>query len=117
MSLADLYDQREATIARRVVDDALAKGYAVSVYDCAEWTLHKSRSRAEILAAMATTDDDRLAFYDETARHVGTVWLIYGNGSDLCSDWTDNPEMSALLDPINDWAGDLRERPKKEASQ
>lgn len=92
----------ERTIAAKLLDLGLAKGYSVSVYDGEEWTLNKSKDRAAIIEAMATTDDDRLAFFDgESGLRIGWVWLIYGNEEDLISDYTDSETMDALVSEVN----------------
>ncbi len=91
--------QIEKTILCKVVDDALAAGYSVTVYDCEEFTIKRSRDREAILKATMTTDDDRLYFYPpEGGRTIGWVWFVYGeNGHDVICDYIDSPKMEALL--------------------
>lgn len=102
--------RREIAIATRLVDDALTQGYEVSVFDCEAWTVNRSTDRKVILSAMATTDDDRLAFWKGGIRN-GTAWLLYSNDRDLISDWSWNASagvdaqimesrMDALLQPV-----------------
>ncbi|WP_295842501.1 hypothetical protein [uncultured Xanthomonas sp.] len=98
--LADRVAADEAALSVLLVDSALAKGWAVSVYDGEETTLRRSRDRAAIFAAMASTDADTLRFHDEAGAYLGWVWLIWGNGCDLFSDWTDNAAINAVVEPI-----------------
>ncbi len=90
--------QIEKGMTTKIVDDALALGYTISVHDSAEWTVKKSHDREEILAALMTTDDDLLRFRTAGGDLLGSVWLVYGNsGWDVICDHTDTPAMCALL--------------------
>lgn len=88
-------------IAKGIVQAALDKGYAISVYDGEETTVKQSTDRKAVLDAMATTNDDRLTFWLGDQR-IGTAWLIYENDEDVLSDWSDNEEMNALLAPFTE---------------
>jgi hypothetical protein len=74
--------------ATRLVDAALASGYTVSVNDGEEWTVKKSTDRTVILDAMGTTGEDRLMVRNSVGDKVACYYLIYGNGSDVLSDWS-----------------------------
>jgi hypothetical protein len=87
----------ELPIARRLVRDALAKGYSVSVYDGEEWALKRSSKFTEIMGALASTDCDTLRFRNAAGEIVGSVWLIWGNLDDLISDHTDNAAINDLV--------------------
>jgi hypothetical protein len=92
----------ERKIAARIVDDALAAGYTVEVFDGEELVLKDSRDREAILAAMFSTDEDTLFFHsldDKKGRVVsGFVRLVYGNtGWDVISDASGNSAMADLL--------------------
>jgi len=90
--------QIERDIGEKIIDDALAAGYTISVYDSAEWTVKNSRDRAEIVAALMTTDDDILRFSDAEGKTIGSVWLVYGNsGWDVICDSSTNDPTQALL--------------------
>jgi hypothetical protein len=97
-SLNKLANPIEAKIARKVVTLALAKGYMISVYDGKAMALMQSTSRNAILDAMASTDEDHLFFRNAAGDRVGHMLLIYGNGEDLISDYTDNDAMADLAD-------------------
>lgn len=100
MSLPDYVRDEERRLAEALVDSALAKGYAVSVFDGMETTLRRSSDRAAILEAMASTDADTLRFHDAAKGYLGWVRLIWGNGRDLFADWTDLPLVNELVEPL-----------------
>jgi len=86
----------ERRIAARLVDDALEGGYEVTVFDGECTALSRSREREDILGAMFSTESDRLVFRKDGKRR-GTVDLVYGNGRDVLSDWSDNQEINGLV--------------------
>jgi hypothetical protein len=51
----------ERSIIRCIVRDVLAAGHEISVYDGEEVTLTSSRDQRAIMAALFTTDEDRVA--------------------------------------------------------
>jgi hypothetical protein len=87
----------ESRIAARLVDDALRAGYSVSVYDGEAWPLKRSTDRAAILDALASTDLDTLKFRDSAGEFKAWVTLIWGNGCDLLSDWSDTPATEVVI--------------------
>ena len=87
----------EARIARKIVKDALANGWSISVYDGEEWTLMRSAKQIEILEAMCSTDMDTLRFHDGYEA-IGSVLLIWGNDEDIVSDYTDSDVMSNFME-------------------
>ena len=91
----------EKAIAERIVDDALAQGYTVSVNDSEVWTLNNSTDKAAIMAAMFTSDADQLSF-GMYGTDQGWVYLVYGNdGYDVISDYSSNQRTSAILEGAN----------------
>ena len=109
MSLANLRNPSEKLIAVKIVDDALAAGYTISVYDGEAYPVKRSADADTILGAMASTEMDTLVFRKDGER-IGSVVLIYGNGHDLISDYTDNEAMEALLAPATELADELASR-------
>lgn len=108
MSLNKLFNKIEARIVRAIVTDALKLGYSVSVYDgeYAEWAIENSTDRKAILAECAATDEDRLYFTPNgQTKATGVVWIIYGEGDTCVTDYTDTPEMEAILKRANKIAG------------
>lgn len=98
----------EQQILEEVIDRALANEWSICVNDGEEETVTRSRDRAQILEACQSTDADVLTFYranldkpDGTER-IGWVWLIYGNGRDLISDYTANDDMDAFVESITE---------------
>lgn len=101
MSLDKYASKIEQTIVNAIVDSALSRGYSISVYDGEEYALRRSTDKRAILDAVCSTDHDTLRFYNGD-RKVGWVLLIWGNGCDLISDWSDTDAMGELLNPIID---------------
>lgn len=110
----------ERMVAARVIDAALAAGYAVSVFDGEETPLKCSRDKDAILAAMFSTDEDYLLLHrpwgdgdpvPETRHereHFAWIRCIYGNcGWEVVNDWTTN--IDALMDPIIAWCNDIQD--------
>jgi hypothetical protein len=87
-----LRQELEERIVMQVVDDLLAAGYPVDVFDGEEVTLKDSTDRAAIRAALFTTDEDYL-YAKKNGKVFGWVYAVYGNdGYDVISDYTVNLE-------------------------
>lgn len=100
MSIEKYATQTERRIAEATVDAMLAAGWSLSVFDGEEYTVRHSRDRAQVLGALATTSDDRLFASQPDGARVGFVWLVWGNGCDLLSDWSDVQPIAAMLEPV-----------------
>lgn len=87
---------QERMIAKRLVDDILAAGHVISVNDGEAFPVKRSADRTTILDALASTGSDTLVIRDTSGERVGFVLLIWGNGTDLISDCSDNPATLAL---------------------
>jgi len=90
-----------------LVTACLKRGFAVSVNDGEEWVVKRSIDKAEILAALFSTDEDTLVIRDAEGRKAGWFWLIYGNdGWDVVSDYSVNDNCDAIwnevLSPLSD---------------
>jgi hypothetical protein len=82
----------EARIMRKVIEDALAAGYALGVHDGESKTVANSRDPEAIFAALRTTDEDFLMF-TLGDKPVGWVFFVYGNdGHDVINDYTTSLE-------------------------
>ena len=103
LSVFDNGENAEKEIARVIVTDAITLGYAVSVDDGgASYTIRLSRDVEATLAAMFSTGEDLLYFrHPGTPGCVGVLLLIYGNGHDVISDYTDNVDMARILSRAN----------------
>lgn len=87
----------ERKIIRNLVKQALDKGYTVSVYDGEDWCLKLSNSVTLIMSSIQSTDSDKLVFRNANKVKIGAVLLVYGNGDDVISDYSDNEAMRALI--------------------
>lgn len=83
----------EKTIARRVVKDALAAGYALGIENGGDsFELENCAEFKKVVAEMFATDEEYLLFY-KLEKRVGWVRFVYGNeGWDVMADWTVNIE-------------------------
>lgn len=94
----------EETIAKAVIKDLLAAGYAISVDNGGdEFELTCSTDENAILAEMSATDDEHLYVHRmegdkfNKRQTCGWVYFVYGNdGWDVVNDYTVNLE-SALV--------------------
>lgn len=84
----------ERKIARRLISDALKAGYSITVNDGGEDVLKCSKHLGQILAAMFSTDEDRLFMHrEDNPKYYGWVHFVYGNdGWDVVNDYTINLE-------------------------
>lgn len=109
-SIADRYEHK---IAGAVVDALLAAKpfHHIAVWDGEGMAYsHATRDVATIMAALASTDHDRLYVYaspcnvdTEECAALGYVLLIYGNGQGLISDWypgSDTSWLTQIIDPL-----------------
>lgn len=89
----------EKKAVKKIVERAIRLGYMVSLYDGEEYTVKRSVDKAAIMAAVYTTDMDRLYFrVKTTGEQVGSVLLVYGNSaSEVMADWSDCPEVDDIL--------------------
>lgn len=88
----------ERKIVDKIITDALAAGYLISVFDGEAWALKPSSDYVVITADIAATDMTQLRFRKD-GKVIGSVLLIHGNGADVIADHHDNDEMNALLAP------------------
>lgn len=79
----------ERRIVSRIVRDAIAAGYLVSVHDGMETTVRRSQEHKRIMVATATVDEETLFIYEVTGKCIGRVFLVYGNsGWDVVCDYS-----------------------------
>ena len=100
LALDEYTGKNEAPVVRRLIGNALAQKWLVSVNDGEEWTVRKSKNRDKILEALATTGEDVLRFHDSEGNNLGMISLIYqggdSDGEEVISDHTDNESMNHL---------------------
>lgn len=90
----------ERKVATRIVNAAIAAGYALHVWDGEEWTIQGCRNAKPVLDALATTGSDVLRLRNDAGRF-GDVVLVWGNaedGSELVADMSapDHDKLAAL---------------------
>jgi hypothetical protein len=88
---------REKRIAHKLITDAVAAGYLISVYEGEDWAIKRSHDGDAVKAALASTDEDVLRFRQADGALVGWVRLIWGNDCDLISDCSDNEAINELV--------------------
>lgn len=106
----------ERQIIAAIITEALARNYAVSVFDGEEWALQASTHRPVIEASIGTTDTTTLRFRDlnkaepttGAPKVIGTVFLVHDNGSDVVANYTDNEAIERLLAPAHELADTYR---------
>lgn len=97
MVVMEYASREERKLAMALVDRLLGAGLELQVYDGEEVTTPWTADKNVILAALCTTESDSLIVRKGGSR-VGSVLLIWGNGGDLISDYTDTPVLNELLD-------------------
>ena len=101
-----LHSKVERTIAKRLIRTILEAGYDVRIHEGEDWAMDKrSNDPKTIFDNMASTDEDRVYFYSTSERkeQLGWIWLIYGNGEDLISDYSDNELTNDLVAKAEKW--------------
>jgi hypothetical protein len=98
----------EKTIVAMIVEDALAAGYSVTLNNGGDTDeLENSKDKAQILAAMFATDDERLTFHSDASR-VGWVYFVYGNdGWDVVNDCIESEHMKKIMARADAYADTL----------
>ena len=87
----------EGSILRCLLLVIVANGYSVTLNDGEEDVIEKSTNIEEIEDAARSTDEDYLIVFVASGRKVGAIRLIWGNGEDLISDYTDNAVINSLI--------------------
>lgn len=102
----------EKRAVKKIVEAAIRLGYMVSLYDGEEYTVKRSTDKKAILAAIYTTDMDRLYFrVKATGEQVGSVLLVYGNSaSEVMADWSDCDEVNTILADAKAFCDKLSEK-------
>lgn len=100
----------ERAIIGKLVGDALAKGYVVSVNDGGAWVVKRSHQIDDVMGAIMTTDEDVLLFRDAEDQRLGVVCLVYGNAPwEVIADYTDKPAIRDLLAGAEELARQIEE--------
>lgn len=84
--------EMERKVITRLLQDAIAQGYSVSVDNGEEVVVKKSTDVEEIMKAMFSVDEEYLHFFKNNQK-VGWACLIYGeSGWDVINDYSMNLE-------------------------
>jgi hypothetical protein len=90
----------EKSIARAFVRSCIAAGHTFGIDNGGdEDEMYRTTAEKETLDKMMETDEDRVYVYRTGAeKPFGWVLFVYGNdGFDVIADYTDKPEIEALL--------------------
>lgn len=103
------FQQYTQPIERKITRQLLAAifavpGRSVKVFDGEERT-PLIEKESEVYQHLATTGSDWILIWDETGKYIGGIWLVWGNGEDLISDWVALPEIDAIVEPVLDALG------------
>lgn len=91
----------ERAIARKLVRSIFSvPGRYLAIYD-GEETSGVIMNEHFAYGKLASTDSDWIIVYEGGTR-IGAICLIWGNDSDLISDYSDNEKIRAIVEPILD---------------
>jgi len=83
----------ERQIVRKVIDDALAAGYSIDVFDGEEDAITKSTDAEAIFKEMFACDEEWIYLRKDGAEPFAWIYFIYGeNGWDVINNHTVNIE-------------------------
>jgi hypothetical protein len=87
----------ERRIVEKIVDDALASQYQITIDDGDDYPVCLSTDKAEVMGAMFQRDAEALMFW-RGEKWIGHVFLVYGNdGHDVIAESIAGKEMNNLL--------------------
>jgi hypothetical protein len=95
--------QPERRIVERLVNRAAESNYLVSVWDGEEYAIKFESDPQKVMREMASTDMDKLIIRDKEKQRIGTVFLVYGNGEDVVSDYSWSakyPQSEQLMETL-----------------
>lgn len=101
----------EKAIALQLVTDAIAAGYTIDVWnggDEAEAT--RLDNVAAVTKELMHTDEDKLVIRKADGQAIGWVYLVYGNGADVITDYTANEETRSVCRRAEVLAGGFNAR-------
>lgn len=98
----------EAKILLKVIEKAIAAGYAITLNDGEVDVLVHNRSTSELMDAAMSSDEDVITLFDGP-RHLGWILFVYGNGGwDVISDHSGL--LQDFLAPIAAWCDEQAEK-------
>ena len=91
----------ERRIAFKIIDMALADRHEVSVNDGEEWTVIRSKDKAELRNSLFTTDEDQIVIRHNDGDKMGWFHLVYGNdGYDVIADHTTTDYALSIIERL-----------------
>lgn len=99
MAYTDYLKKWECDVLERIVDDALAFGYEITVYDEENALIRKATNRNAILDECGASEVNTLTFSSpKLPASIGMVYLVWGNEPGVTvADHSDNALIRALL--------------------
>ena len=99
--------KQEEKIIDSLITELLSHNVQISVFDGEEYPIMKSTNKADIIAAMRATDEETLDIHFSNGAFAG-VWLIYGNGPEIISNYSDKlePFIAKMLKKVDVYMGD-----------
>lgn len=91
----------EREITRKLLHAIFAEPSRCITVDDGEDVTGLILNEKEAYRHLATTECDWISVYERGCK-LGTIMLVWGNGEDVISDYTDNAAMEALIEPILD---------------
>lgn len=104
-NLPDYLKPHDAECVTRLVSECLRRGYTISVHDGEEWAVERSTDPAVIYPAIASTDMDLIRVHggEGGVTHVGTFYLVWGNGpGETICDYT--ADVAGVAEDLFDYA-------------
>jgi hypothetical protein len=93
-------NRTETIIVTQIITRALVKGYMITIdTDGEDYDLVNSTCEQEIFETVFACDYARVTFRDAQFKRLGFIMFMYGNGEEVVCDYSDNPEMEALVNP------------------
>lgn len=85
-------EQLESAIVRSIVDEILSHNLRISVWEGGDWAINYSKDAEAIMAALRSTDSDKLYINKEgVGRPIGWVLLVWGNQPwEVVADYTES---------------------------
>lgn len=101
-SAATHLNNDDRRITSRLIGEALARGFKVSIYDGEEWAVRRSTDADTIGAFIGATDEMTVRVSNDQNETLARFFLVFGNGDDTTiADCTDNDLARELSDHAN----------------
>lgn len=99
MSLSNLRNQIENRIVQALVSEILVKGFTISIDNGGdEFEIEKCHDEKTVLANCALCDEDTIYFFNSVGKNLGCIYIIYGEGDTIITDYSDNDLTNEIVD-------------------